>query len=180
MTQLDETVKPLVVQQLAMLAEEGWEELLELIRDANPADVSKPPHTFPRSLGGWFGERFLQRYLRDDDPKQQPSPFTHRDLRFFALFIACTPAERVPRYVISMLVGQREPMSALTEHIFLNALTRFTRAEFGELIEFFRPDEWPRRLDWVLTRASPRDSHRTHARAPATQLRATLAAALRL
>jgi len=157
-TQLDASVEPLVVQQLDMLNESGWDELLLLIRDANPADASKPPHTFPRSLGDWFGERFLQRYLKDD-PKA-PSPFTPRDLRFFTLFVACTPPARIPRYVISMLTGQREPMGVEREHVFLEALTDYTRDEFNEVIEFFRPEDWPRRLEWALTQvvSGPNDT----------------------
>ena len=139
-TQLAEDVLPLVSAQLKALRPKQWDALLTLVADANPTG-GKPPHTYPRSLGAVFNERLLAKYLRlqamrADDP------------RYFLLFLACTPPERVPSYLLSVLAVQRHPLNEL----FLNALTRMSRAEFGQVLEHLAVGDLgqPARLEWVL------------------------------
>ena len=116
-TELDDNVRPLVEQQIALLDTDSWEELLGLIKDANPADGR--PHTYPRSLAAAFSERLLSRYLRDGvlgrpseavqagQPRAKKQPVVPREPRYFKLFVACTPSAAIPRYVVAMLDGQR-------------------------------------------------------------------------
>lgn len=111
-TQLADDVLPLVAGQLSQLTPKQWDELLALVADANPAN-GKPPHTFPRSLGAAFNERFLSRYLRD---AQRNKPL---DARYFLLFVACTPPKDVPRYLLGVLSTQRHALDST----FLDAIT---------------------------------------------------------
>ena len=105
-TQLDERVLPLVEAQLASLSDARWDELLGLLRDANPAGGERQPHTYPRSaIASQFNERLLTRYLRDEAPK--------RDVRFYQLFVATTPPAQRPRYVLGVLSVQRHALDAL-------------------------------------------------------------------
>jgi len=154
---LNKQVVPLVLKQLGLLAAEDWEELLVLIRDANPKQGRV--HTFPRSLRSTFNERFLVRYLAD---KQ-------RDVRLFLLFAACTDSDRLPAYLIDVLARQLHAL----DDTFLAALsfqsseedlqlglevqnTPLSAEHFRELIEYIQPSEWRSRLGWILTRV--RDS----------------------
>ena len=137
-TTLAVDVLPLVSAQLARLSLKQWDALLTLIADANPMG-GKPPHTYPRSLGAEFNERLLAKYLRlksmdTDDP------------RYFLLFLACTPPERVPGYLLGLLGVQRHPL----DELFLNALTRMSRPELKQLLEYNSPSELASRLEWVL------------------------------
>ena len=145
MTELDPSVQPLVLRQIGMLDADGWRELLGLIKDANP--IGGKVHTYPRSLGGVFGERFLSRYLQDDPTLPPTDPHrVAREPRYYKLFVACTPRAEVPRYVIGALGGQRHEL----DELLLESLTLMSREEFKELIEFVRPAAWPGRLGWAL------------------------------
>uniref|UniRef100_A0A7S3WSD0 Uncharacterized protein n=2 Tax=Emiliania huxleyi TaxID=2903 RepID=A0A7S3WSD0_EMIHU len=146
-TELDASVQPLVVRQTERLDADGWLELLSLVKDANP--VSGKVHTFPRSLGPLFAERFLARYLRDDPtlPPRHPHRAA-RDARYYLLFVACTPPAGVARYVLGMLAGQRHEL----DDMLLGSLAdRMSGAEFREVIEYIQPSAWPSRLQWALT-----------------------------
>ena len=134
-------------RQTERLDADGWLELLSLVKDANP--VSGKVHTFPRSLGPLFAERFLARYLRDDPtlPPRHPHRAA-RDARYYLLFVACTPPAGVARYVLGMLAGQRHEL----DDMLLGSLAdRMSGAEFREVIEYIQPSAWPSRLQWALT-----------------------------
>lgn len=118
-TELADDVLPLVSAQLSHLSEKQWDELLTLVAEANP--MSAKPHTYPRSLGSSFNERMLARYLRDPPEK--------RIMRYFWLFVACTPPRAVPRYLLGVLAAQRHALDAS----FFEALTSMSRDEFREV-----------------------------------------------
>lgn len=154
---------PLVIKQLDTLSSDAWEELLGLIRDANPKVGNV--HTFPRNLRATFRERFLERYLQDAHSK--------RDQRLFKLFVACTDTDAIPGKIIEVLSRQLHPL----DDLFIDALsfrassedvhlgievqnTPMSASHFQDLIEFFAPEEWTSRLDWMLKRVN--DSPEPH------------------
>lgn len=146
-TQLDDSVLPLVRQNLAKLTLEQWGELLALVKDANPSG-GRDPHTFPRSLCPEFQERFFLRYLVDAPEKREP--------RYFLLFVACTEKAEIPKFILDVLRAQRHALDPL----FRAALTDFSLEEFREILEFFTPEEWLKKAttDWVLTRVHEGES----------------------
>jgi len=150
---LNKQVIPLVNKQLDLLSATGWEELLDLIRDANPKQGRV--HTFPRSLRSTFNERFLVRYLEDKT----------RDVRLFHLFTACTDSDKIAAYLLDVLARELHPL----DDTFLSALSFRASAEdvqfglevqnaplnaehFRNLIEYIQPNEWNVRMPWVLHR----------------------------
>ena len=66
-----------VVRQLGLLIPKEWEELENLIRDAN-STRDDYVHTYPRSkeIQAQFSSRFLNRYLRGDNAMAILGPYT--------------------------------------------------------------------------------------------------------
>lgn len=155
-----------VVRQLRLLVEKEWEELENLIRDANPTR-EEYVHTFPRApeIQAAFGPKFLARYLRGDNPQALLGPYTTqgigggesasrttqfdlyemsrvRDARFFRLFAICTDLKLLPALLLNVLDRQLHPFpDGLFLKQFENSFDKvpgcLTVAVFENLLEHF-------------------------------------------
>lgn len=135
-TVLHEQVIPLVLKQLEALSPLEWDELLGLIRDANP--LRGKLHTFPRSLRAQFSERFLACYLSD---KQ-------RDVRLLNLFAACADSALLPQLLADVLARQ---LHTLDDRLFDLLSFPLTTPQFEDILEYIQPRDWASRMHWVLT-----------------------------